>query len=207
MKLYSYYRSSTSYRVRIALALKGLPYEQSAVDLVTGEQGGEAYRRVNPQGRVPSLEVGDETLIQSPAILEWLDETYPEPPLLPGDALARARNREVCMVIGCDIHPVNNSGLLARLRALGHDEATVMDWLARWMNEGLAVVEQLIAPAPFAFGPAPTMADLYIVPQVFNARRYGIDLGPYPKIRAVDAVCADHAAFQAAAPAAQPDAV
>jgi maleylacetoacetate isomerase len=206
MKLYSYYRSSTSYRVRIALALKGLAYEQSAVNLVTSEQTGEAYRRVNPQGRVPSLETDGETLIQSPAILEWLDETYPDPPLLPGDALARARIREVCMVIGCDIHPVNNSGLLGRLRALGHDEATVMDWLARWMNEGLAVVEHLIAPAPYAFGETPTMADLYIVPQVFNARRYGIDLGPYPKIRAVDAVCAEHPAFQAAAPAVQPDA-
>lgn len=207
MKLYSYYRSSTSYRVRIALALKGLPYEQSAVNLVTSEQTGEAYRRVNPQGRVPSLVVGDETLIQSPAILEWLDETYPEPPLLPGDALARARIREVCMVIGCDIHPVNNSGLLGRLRALGHDEATVMDWLSRWMNEGLAVVEQLIDPAPYAFGAAPTMADLYIVPQVFNARRYSVDLTPYPKIRAVDEVCAKHPAFQAAAPGVQPDAV
>lgn len=208
MKLYTYFRSSAAYRVRIALNLKGVAYDSVSINLLTGEQREEGYRAINPQGRVPSLDIGVATLIQSPAILEYLDECYPEPPLLPVGAVNRAKVRAVASLIGCDIHPLNNSGTIAYLKKrLGHDQATADEWYAHWVREGFDAIERLIEPGPYAFGSRITLADVYLVPQVFNARRFNVSLDSYPKIAAVDAACAGHKAFQDAAPASQPDAV
>ncbi len=208
MKLYTYFRSSAAYRVRIALNLKGVAYDSVSINLLTGEQREEGYRAINPQGRVPSLDIGVATLIQSPAILEYLDECYPEPPLLPVGAVNRAKVRAVSSLIGCDIHPLNNSGTIAYLKKrLGHDQATADEWYAHWVREGFDAIERLIEPGPYAFGSRITLADVYLVPQVFNARRFNVSLDAYPKIAAVDAACAGHKAFQDAAPASQPDAV
>ena len=208
MKLYTYFRSSAAYRVRIALNLKGVAYDSVSINLLTGEQREEGYRAINPQGRVPSLDIGVATLIQSPAILEYLDECYPEPPLLPVGAVNRAKVRAVASLIGCDIHPLNNSGTIAYLKKrLGHDQATADEWYAHWVREGFDAIERLIEPGPYAFGSRITLADVYLVPQVFNARRFNVSLDAYPKIAAVDAACAGHKAFQDAAPASQPDAV
>ncbi|MCB8819862.1 maleylacetoacetate isomerase [Microvirga rosea] len=207
MKLYTYFRSSAAYRVRIALNLKGVRYEAVPINLLKGEQKAEDYRRINPQGRVPALDLGETVLTQSTALLEYLDEVYPEPPLLPVGAMQRARVRAVSSIIACDIHPLNNSGTLAYLKnRLGHDQAAADDWYRHWVSEGFEAVEKLIEPGPYAFGTRITLADLYLVPQVFNARRFNIALDDYPKIRAVDEACARHAAFREAAPANQPDA-
>ncbi len=207
MRLYTYFRSSAAYRVRIALNLKGVAYEAVPVNLRKGEQRQEGYRAVNPQQRVPSLDIGGATLIQSPAILEYIDEVYPEPPLLPAGAANRARVRAVASLIACDIHPLNNSGTLGYLKTrLGHDQAAVDEWYAYWVREGFDTIEALIGPGPYAFGSRITLADVYLVPQVFNARRFNIPLDAYPKIAAVDAACAALKAFQDAAPASQPDA-
>jgi maleylacetoacetate isomerase len=207
VRLYTYFRSSAAYRVRIALNLKGVAYEAVPVNLLKGEQRQEGYRAVNPQQRVPSLDTGGATLIQSPAILEYLDEAYPEPPLLPAGAANRARVRAVASLIACDIHPLNNSGVLAYLKTrLGHDQAAADEWYAHWVREGFDAVEALIEPGPYAFGSRVTLADVYLVPQVFNARRFNVPLDAYPKIAAVDEACAALTAFQDAAPANQPDA-
>lgn len=207
MKLYTYFRSSAAYRVRIALNLKGVTYEAVPVNLLKGEQREEGYRAVNPQQRVPSLDIGGEPLIQSPAILEYLDEVYPEPPLLPVGAANRARVRAVASLIACDIHPLNNSGTLAYLKnRLGHDQADADEWYAHWVCEGFDTIEALIEPGPYAFGSRISLADVYLVPQVFNARRFNVSLDMYPKIAAADAACAALKAFQDAAPANQPDA-
>ena len=207
MRLYTYFRSSAAYRVRIALNLKGVAYEAVPVNLLKGEQRQEGYRAVNPQQRVPSLDIGGATLIQSPAILEYLDEVYPEPPLLPVGAADRARVRAVASLIACDIHPLNNSGTLGYLKTkMGHDQAAADEWYAHWVREGFDAIEALIEPGPYAFGSRITLADVYLVPQVFNARRFNVPLDAYPKIAAVDAACAALKAFQDAAPASQPDA-
>ena len=207
MRLYTYFRSSAAYRVRIALNLKGVAYEAVPVNLLKGEQRQDGYRAVNPQQRLPSLDTGGATLIQSPAILEYLDEAYPEPPLLPAGAANRARVRAVASLIACDIHPLNNSGVLAYLKIrLGHDQAAADEWYAHWVREGFDAVEALIEPGPYAFGSRVTLADVYLVPQVFNARRFNVPLDAYPKIAAVDEACAALTAFQDAAPANQPDA-
>jgi maleylacetoacetate isomerase len=207
VRLYTYFRSSAAYRVRIALNLKGVAYEAVPVNLLKGEQRQEGYRAVNPQQRVPSLDTGGATLIQSPAILEYLDEAYPEPPLLPAGAANRAKVRAVASLIACDIHPLNNSGVLAYLKIrLGHDQAAADEWYAHWVREGFDAVEALIEPGPYAFGSRVTLADVYLVPQVFNARRFNVPLDAYPKIAAVDEACAALTAFQDAAPANQPDA-
>ena len=207
MRLYTYFRSSAAYRVRIALNLKGVAYEAVPVNLLKGEQRQEGYRAVNSQQRLPSLDTGGATLIQSPAILEYLDEVYPEPPLLPVGATNRARVRAVASLIACDIHPLNNSGVLAYLKTrLGHDQAAADEWYAHWVREGFDAVEALIEPGPYAFGSRVTLADVYLVPQVFNARRFNVPLDAYPKIAAVDEACAALTAFQDAAPANQPDA-
>jgi maleylacetoacetate isomerase len=207
MKLYTYFRSSAAYRVRIALNLKGLAYESSPVNLLKGEHRQDAYRIVNPHGRVPALDLGEIVLTQSPAILEYLDEAYPEPPLLPGDPVERARIRAVASLVGCDIHPLNNLTVLSYIkRQLGHDQAAVDEWYAHWIRQGFDAVEAMLRPGPYAFGAQPTMADIYLVPQVFNARRFEIPLDAYPNIAAVEAACAAHPAFQGAAPASQPDA-
>jgi maleylacetoacetate isomerase/maleylpyruvate isomerase len=207
MKLYTYFRSSAAYRVRIALNLKGIRYDSVPVNLLKGEHAGDAYAAVNPHRRVPALDVGEAVLVQSPAILEFIDESYPEPPLLPVGALSRARVRAVCALVACDIHPLNNSGTLAYLkRRFGQDQAAVDAWYVHWVQQGFEAIEQMIAPGPFAFGSRPSLADVYLVPQVFNARRFNVPLEPYPKIAAVDRACADLEPFRAAAPDRQPDA-
>ena len=176
-KLYTYFRSSAAYRVRIALALKGVRYDSVPVNLLKGEQRSAAYEAVNPQRRIPSLDIGDAVLLQSPAILEYLDELHPGPPLLPMGAVQRAKVRAVCSIIACDIHPLNNSGTLAYLKGpLGHDQAAVDAWYAHWVRERFDASERLQEPRPYAFATRPTLADVYLVPQVFNTRRFSFSL-------------------------------
>jgi maleylacetoacetate isomerase len=207
VKLYTYFRSSAAYRVRIALNLKRVSYEAVPVNLLKGEQREAGYKALNPQMRVPSLDIGETTLVQSPAILEYLDEAYPEPPLLPMGAVNRAKVRAIASLIACDIHPLNNSGTLAYIKnRLGHDQAAADEWYAHWVREGFDAIEAMLGPGPYAFGSKITLADVYLVPQVFNARRFNVPLDNYPKIVAVDAACAELKAFQDAAPNSQPDA-
>jgi maleylacetoacetate isomerase len=208
MQLYSYFRSSASYRVRIALALKGLSYQTIAIHLVREEHKQAPFLSVNPQTRVPALATDEgDVLIQSLAIIDWLDETHPQPPLLPAEPLARARVRGVSHIIAMDVHPLGNTGPRNYLlKKLNLDLETVDAWTRHWIEDGLQAVETMIAPGPFCFGAQPTLADICLVPQVFNARRYKVDMAKFPKISAVDEACRQHPAFAAAAPAAQPDA-
>jgi maleylacetoacetate isomerase len=208
MKVYGYFRSSAAYRVRIALALKGLTPDTASIHLGRGEHRADEFRRINPQRRVPALVLDDGTLVvQSLAIIEYLDEIHPQPPLLPSDPVMRARVRAAADVMACDIHPLNNSGTLKVLREeFGADEAKVGAWIARWTREGLEAVERLIEPGPFAFGAAPTIADVCLVPQLYHARRFKVPLDAFPKVVAVDAAARALPAFAGAAPEAQPDA-
>jgi maleylpyruvate isomerase len=209
MKLHGYFRSSASYRVRIALNLKGLRADHLSRHLRKGEQRDPAFLALNPQGLVPALQDdGGAVLTQSLAIIEWLEETHPEPPLLPKDPLRRARVRAFAQAIACDIHPVQNLKVLGRLRELGLPEEQVTGWAA-WANrEGLAACEALIAgePGPFCFGEAPTIADLCLVPQLFNARRFGVDVAAYPRLLKAEAAAQGMKAFADAAPDRQADA-
>jgi len=209
LTLHGYWRSTTAYRVRIALALKGIAYEQVAHDLRTGAQRKAEYRTLNPQGLVPALETDDVVLTQSPAILEWIDEVYPDPPLLPAGANGRAIVRAMAATVACDIHPVNNLRILNALRTeFGADEAAVNRWIARWIGDGFAALETLIARYGdgFAFGATPTIADCHLVPQVYSAERFGVDLSPYPKLKAAAENACALPAFAAAHPDLQPDA-
>jgi maleylpyruvate isomerase len=211
MKLYSFFRSGTSHRLRIALNLKGLQAQYVPVDLRREEHLQPAFKALNPQGLVPALEHEGQVLIQSPAIIEWLEETHPEPPLLPRDADGRARVRALAAIVGCDIHPINNRRILETLRQqFGADEGAVNAWCGTWITAGFDAIEALLAAdtarGDFCFGHAPTLADVYLVPQVESARRFKVDLAPYPLIRAVDAACGELDAFRRAAPAVQPDA-
>ncbi|AMK32840.1 MULTISPECIES: maleylacetoacetate isomerase [Pseudomonas] len=206
MELFTYYRSTSSYRVRIALALKGLDYQALPVNLLKGEQRGADYLALNPQGRVPALRLeSGELLVQSPAIIEYLEEAFPETPLLPRAPEARARVRGVAAIIGCDVHPLHNVSVLNQLRQLGHDEAQVNQWIGHWISQGLAAVEQLIGDDGFCFGATPGVADVYLIPQLYAAERFNIDLGGYPRIRRVAALAEQHPAFHQAHPARQPD--
>jgi maleylpyruvate isomerase len=209
MKLHGYFRSSAAYRVRIALNVKGLSAQHLPHHLRKGEQCAPSYLAINPQGLVPALEIdAGAILTQSMAIIEWLDETHPQPPLLPKDPLQRAKVRAFAMAIACDIHPVQNLKVLARLRQLGLPEEKVTEWAA-WANrEGLSACETLIAgePGPFCFGAAPTMADLCLVPQLANARRFGVDLKTFPRLLQAEAAAKQLKAFADAAPERQPDA-
>lgn len=211
MQLYNFFRSGTSHRLRIALNLKGIAYDYVAVDLRTGEHFGAAFKALNPQGLVPALVDADQVLTQSPAIIEWLEERYPTPPLLPTDPQDRAQVRALAALIACDIHPINNRRILEYLRnTLGCDEAAVSAWCATWINAGFEAFEALLGAdqqrGAFCFGNTPTLADACLVPQVESARRFNIDLTPFPNIVAVDQACAELDAFRRAAPGVQADA-
>ena len=208
MTLHGYFRSSASWRVRIVLGLKGLAVEQRAHHLRLGEHRAPAYRAINPQGFVPALELDDgRVLTQSLAIAEYLDALIPEPALLPVDPYARARVRAFAQVIASDIHPVQNLRILARLRSLGIDEDGVRQWAADMIEDGLDACERLITDetGPYCFGAAPTLADACLVPQLYNARRFGVTIR-WPRLAAIDSHCREHPAFAAADAAAQPDA-
>jgi maleylacetoacetate isomerase len=212
MKLYDYFRSSAAYRVRIALNLKGLAPERTFVHLRRGAQRADDYLALNPQGLVPALVTDNgAVLTQSLAIVEWLDETHPRPPLLPADANGRARVRSIAQSIACDIHPLNNLRVLNYLTGtLGATEAQRDGWYRYWIDLGFEALEKRLAgeraTGRFCHGDAPTLADVCLVPQVANARRFNVGLAPYPTIVRIDAACSELAAFADAAPSKQPDA-
>ncbi|MGE0503352.1 MAG: maleylacetoacetate isomerase [Rhizobiaceae bacterium] len=212
LTLYSYFRSSAAYRVRIALNLKGIAYDIAPVHLIRdgGQHRSPWYEAINPQKRVPALVIDEDgrstTLVQSPAIIEWIEEAFPSPPLLPVDRLERARVRAVAAIVACDIHPLNNLSTLDALRdRFDASEGQRKEWIGSWVTQGFEAIETLMTGTPFAFGEAPGLADVYLVPQVFNARRFEVDLTAFPKIVATAAACAQVAAFQDAAPDRQPD--
>ncbi|MDT4832250.1 Maleylpyruvate isomerase [compost metagenome] len=207
MDLYTYYRSTSSYRVRIALALKGLEARQIPVNLIQdgGQQHKPEYKAINPQGRVPSLRTDEgQVLTQSPAIIEYLEERHPQPALLPQGLEERARQRAVAAIIGCDIHPLHNVAVLNRLRGLEIGEADVTGWIRHWIAEGFDAVEALIGDEGFCFG-EPGLADVYLLPQVYAARRFELDLSNYPKIARVERLALQHPAFIQAHPDQQAD--
>ncbi|WP_443750023.1 maleylacetoacetate isomerase [Asticcacaulis solisilvae] len=209
LRLHSYWRSSAVYRVRIALNLKGLDYETVGHDLRTDQQSTPAYKAINPQGLVPALDDGDHILTQSVAILEWLEETHPNPPLLPKAPIDRAHVRALVSAVVADIHPLNNLRIQKYLKAeFGADQAALDAWCRRWIASGFDAIEELIGRhgAGFAFGDRPTLADCCLVPQVLNAGRVNLDLAPWPLIRAVNQACLDLPAFARAQPQHQPDA-
>ena len=209
MELFTYYRSTSSYRVRIALALKGLDYQTVAVNLIAangGEHRQPPYLAINPQGRVPALRTDNgDVLTQSPAIIEYLEEQYPQVPLLSSDLITRAHERAVASLIGCDIHPLHNVSVLNQLRALGQDEPQVVQWISHWITQGLAAIEQLIGDSGYCFGPQPGLADVYLMPQLYAAERFNAVLSAYPRILRVARLAQDHPAFIKAHPARQPD--
>ena len=211
MQLYSFFRSGTSHRVRIALNLKGLAAQYMAVDLRTEAHQSAEYKALNPQGLVPALVQDGKVMTQSPAIIEWLEETHPSPALLPSTPDDRARVRAFAALVACDIHPINNRRILEYLRhTLKVDEAAINTWCAHWITQGFDGYEALLAAdkqrAGFSFGDRPGLADVYLVPQVESARRFKLDMARWPLITAVDAACMALEAFQKAAPALQPDA-
>ena len=209
MKLYSYFRSSAAYRLRIALNIKGLEYEYLPVDLLKAEQKSSDYMALNPQGLIPAMELPNgETLGQSVALLEWMEETYPEPALLPSDPFERARVRSVVNNIVCDIHPICNIAVTNYLKEHhGADTDGIIAWYTTWMHRGFQAVEQVLASnhASYCFGEEPGLADVCLVPQVYNARRFDIDLQGFPNILGVVDNCNELPAFRDAMPEQQPD--
>ena len=211
MKLYNFFRSGTSHRLRIALKLKGIATDYVAVDLRVEEHLKDAFKSVNPQQLVPALDTGEQVLIQSPAIIEWLEEKYPTPALLPAGAEDRAHVRALAAIVGCDIHPINNRRILETLRKqFGANEDAINAWCATWISAGFDAYEALLAAdkkrGRFSFGDMPTMADVYLIPQIESARRFKVDLSRWPLISAVEKACNELDAFKTAAPLAQPDA-
>ena len=211
MQLYSFFRSGTSHRLRIALNLKGLATEYIAVDLRTEAHQSAEYKALNPQGLVPTLVKDGQVMTQSPAIIEWLEETHPTPALLPTTPDDRAHVRALAAMVACDIHPINNRRILEYLRhTLKTDEAAINTWCGHWITQGFDAFEAMLAADPkragFSFGDRPGLADVYLVPQVESARRFKLDMARWPLITAVDAACMALDAFQKAAPALQPDA-
>ena len=210
MKLYSYFRSSAAYRVRIALNLKGLPYEMDFVHLTKdgGRQHTAEFNAINPAKLVPALRLDSgDVLTQSLAIIDYLDETHPQPPLLPVDPVQRAKVRAVALTIACDIHPIDNLRVLQYLkRTLKHEQSDIDAWYHHWIIQGFNAIEAAIAPEPYCFGAQVTLADICLVPQVFNARRLNVPLEAFPKIVAVESACLKLAAFDKARPENQPDA-
>lgn len=211
MILYTYFRSSSAYRVRIALALKNVAYEPRYVHLRDGKQFSPDYVALNPQAQVPTLMTDDgQTMVQSPAILEWIEEAYPDPSLLPADPIARQRVRALSALVGCDIHPIDNLRVLQYVRKeLNADDDGVADWFNHWIRLGFAGLEPMLANSPetglFCHGDQPTMADIYLVPQVFNAGRFGLALDDFPTIQRIYAQCMTLDAFQVASPPRQGD--
>ena len=209
MQLFTYYRSTSSYRVRIALALKGLDYQSIPVNLIApggGEHRQPEYLAINPQGRVPMLRTDDGKLLsQSPAIIEYLEDHYPQIPLLSADLITRAHERAVAALVACDIHPLHNVSVLNRLRQSGQDEEQVMDWISLWIGQGLATLEHMIGDNGYCFGPVPGLADVYVIPQVYAAERFKVSLAECPRIARVAALAHKHPAFIKAHPSQQPD--
>jgi maleylpyruvate isomerase len=207
MRLYTYFQSSGAYRVRIALALKGLNANYSFVNLTKGEQQSAEYTALNPQGLVPSfIDDNGNLLTQSLAIIEYLEERFPEPPLLPQSPVERAQVRAIALAVACDISPINNLKIRKHIKSLHIDEG---EWVRKWIHEGLWPLEKMLATTAgrFCHGATPTLADCVLVPQLFNARRFKCDLTAYPTLARIDAACARHPAFIAAHPSNQPDAV
>jgi len=212
MKVFNYFRSGTSHRLRIVLNLKGLDWDYVAVDLRAEAHFDAAFKALNPQGFVPTVIDGDLVLTQSPAIIEWLEERFPNPPLLPAGVNDRARVRALAAIVGCDIHPLNNRRVLEYLRhTLGCNEAAVLAWCGTWISAGFSALESMLGKdmqrGDFCFGNAPTLADAYLAAQVESARRFKVDLAAYPNICAIDRACARLPAFVQAAPKNQVDAV
>lgn len=210
-KLYGYWRSSAAYRLRIAMNMKGVNYEQVSINLKDGEQHGEAWKAIQPQGLVPVLEAGEDRLLQSPAILEWIEETWPEPALLPQSAADRCLVRGWASVIACDIHPIQNLRVLKAVAGdLGQGPEGMKAWAQRWIGSGLESLEALVSQhdrkSDFLFGEQAGMAEIYLVPQMYNARRWGADLSNCPILVAADAAARALPAFEQAAPENQPDA-
>ncbi|MBN2971813.1 maleylacetoacetate isomerase [Roseomonas aeriglobus] len=207
MILHDYWRSSAAYRVRIGLNLKGVGFESVSHDLRVGEQRLPSYRNVAPQGLVPALENDGHVLTQSLAILEWLDETYPDPAFLPSDAAGRARVRALAYVVAMDIHPVNNLRILKALKVdFGADQDAVDAWVRRWIGEGFVALEEMAGEGAYLSGDTPGLADICLVPQWYNAERFALDTAPYPKLAAIVARANDHPAFAAAHPSRHPHA-
>jgi maleylpyruvate isomerase len=211
MKLYGYYRSSASYRMRIILNTKGLDWDYQAVNLLEGEQKNDEFRRLNPLGLVPILETGEAMLAQSPAIAEYIEEAYPEPALLPPDLVGRARVREMMHIVGCEIHPLQNFGVLMHVKkTYGLGDEAIKAWGRKWIDRGFSAFETLAkersADGKFSYGDSLSLADVWLIPQVFNADRFELDLEPYPTIVAIDKHCRTLDAFAAAHPSRQPDA-
>jgi maleylpyruvate isomerase len=211
MKLYNFWRSGTSHRTRIALNLKGVSYEYAAVHLGQNAHHGDDFKAINPQQFVPVLDTGSEVLIQSPAIIEWLEEKYPNPPLLPRDPQRRAHVRALAAIVGCDIHPLNNKRMLDYLRkTFGADTSGINAWAGTWIGAGFDAYETLLAAdtkrGRFSHGDAPTIADVYLIPQIESSRRFSVDLSRWPLIAGVEKACLELEAFQKAAPPQQPDA-
>jgi maleylpyruvate isomerase len=211
MKLYNFFRSGTSHRLRIALNLKGISTDYVAVDLRVEEHLKDAFKAVNPQQLVPALDTGEQVLIQSPAIIEWLEEKYPNPALLPSQPEDRAHVRALAAIVGCDVHPINNRRILETLRhQFGANEDAINAWCGTWIGAGFDAYEALLAADPrrgrFSFGDAPSLADVYLIPQIESARRFKVDLSRWPRIAEVEKACNALEAFQKAAPGVQPDA-
>jgi maleylacetoacetate isomerase len=208
--LYDYFRSSAAYRVRIALNLKGVPYESRAIHLTKdgGQHRRPDYQAINPQMRIPALALDNgEVLTQSLAIINYLDETHPQPPLLPADPVARAKVRALAEIVACDIHPLNNLVALQYLkRELKQEQPAIDAWYHHWVLQGFAALEAMVRPGPYCFGGAVTLADVCLAPQMFNARRLKAPLDAFPKLVAIDAACAKLPAFEKARPENQPDA-
>jgi maleylacetoacetate isomerase len=210
VKLYSYFRSSAAYRTRIALNLKGIAYEMVSIHLTKdgGKQFSPEFKAINPQMRVPALELPDGTVLtQSLAIIDYLDETHPEPPFLPADPSERAQVRAFAQVIACDIHPLNNVGPLKYIKStFGQEQPAIDAWYHHWILTGFAALETMVRPGPYAFGARVTLADILLVPQVANARRFKVPLDAFPRITAIDTACLKLPAFDKARPENQPDA-
>jgi len=212
MQLHNFFRSSTSHRLRIALNLKGLEYEYVAINLRKDEHLRQSFRLINPQSFVPALETDDKVLIQTPAILEWLEEKYPNPPLLPEDLIDRQHVRALAAIVGCDVHPLNNKRILDKLRArFKADDSAINEWASCWITAGFDTIEELLNKQSnrdsYCFGNKPSLADVYLIPQIESAKRFKVDLSNWPHIKKVEDACLNLEAFIKATPSQQLDAI